>query len=134
MHTSDHGGHGPGHETRDVRIKAIAWLGVSIFLVTAFAALLMVWLYRRLESREARSQEPPVSLVRPHESQEPPLPRLQGQPTKDLAEMRAEEEAALSSYGWVDRGAGVVHIPIERAIDLTVERGLPARPERSEAR
>jgi hypothetical protein len=39
--------------------------------------------------------------------------------------MRAEEDASLNSYGWVDKEQGVVHIPIERAMDTVVERGLP---------
>ena len=30
----------------------------------------------------------------------------------------------LDSYGWVDKDAGVVRIPIEEAMKLTVERGL----------
>src|SRR5712692_7832499 len=42
--------------------------------------------------------------------------------------LRAQEDATLYHYGWVDEKAGVAHIPIQRAIDLTVERGLPARP------
>ena len=39
--------------------------------------------------------------------------------------MRAREDAVLTTYGWVDRNTGVARIPIERAMDLLVERGLP---------
>jgi hypothetical protein len=39
--------------------------------------------------------------------------------------MLAEENAALATYGWVDRDAGIVRIPIERAMELLVLRGLP---------
>jgi len=126
MHTSEPG-KGPGHETRDVKIKSIAWLGAAIVVVTAAAALLMVLLFDAFEAREARRQRLPVSLTRPAEPQQPPEPRLQGQPVKDLAEMRGEEDEALTTYGWVDPAAGVVRIPIERAMDLVIERGLPAR-------
>ena len=48
----------------------------------------------------------------------PPEPRLQVTPSQDLDAIRKAEIDRLSSYGWVDRKAGVVHIPIERAIDL----------------
>lgn len=46
-----------------------------------------------------------------------------------LRTLRATEEAALTTYGWVDRPNGIVHIPIDRAMDLILQRGLPTRPE-----
>ena len=45
----------------------------------------------------------------------------------DLADLREKEDETLNSYGWVDRNAGVVRIPIDEAIKLTLQRGLPAR-------
>ena len=126
MHTSDHGT-GPGHETRDVRIKAIAWLGASILLVTLAASAAMVGLFDFFAGRESKQTRLPVSMVRPEAPQQPPEPRLQGQPARDLAVMRAEEDEVLTTYGWVDPQAGVVRIPIERAMDRVLERGLPAR-------
>jgi hypothetical protein len=59
---------------------------------------------------------------------EPPAPRLQTSPVHDLVELRARDGAALHEYAWVDREAGVVRIPIERAIEVLSARGLPARP------
>ena len=59
----------------------------------------------------------------------PPEPRLQTNPREDLRTLRAKEDELLGSYGWVDKNAGVVRIPIEDAMKLTVERGLPARQE-----
>jgi hypothetical protein len=58
---------------------------------------------------------------------QPPAPRLQVQPREELEQMRAQEDAILGSYGWVDANGGVVHIPIEQAMKLTLEQGLPAR-------
>jgi DNA-binding GntR family transcriptional regulator len=43
--------------------------------------------------------------------------------------MLAAETAILHSYGWVDRDAGIVRIPIERAIEILAERGLPTRDQ-----
>jgi len=40
-----------------------------------------------------------------------------------------DQEKQLNSYGWVDEKAGVAHIPIERAMELTVQRGLPVCPQ-----
>jgi hypothetical protein len=59
----------------------------------------------------------------------PPEPRLQTNPREDLRDLRAKEDAILESYGWVDRNAGVVRIPIDEAMKLTVQRGLPSRRE-----
>jgi hypothetical protein len=39
-----------------------------------------------------------------------------------------DQENQLNSYGWVDEKAGVARIPIERAMDLMVQRGLPVVP------
>jgi hypothetical protein len=49
-------------------------------------------------------------------------------PEIDLKKLQAEEKGRLSSYGWVDRTTGTVHIPIERAMELSIERGFPVRP------
>ena len=38
-----------------------------------------------------------------------------------LVEHRAKEQAEATTYGWVDQKAGVVRLPIDRAIDLTVQ-------------
>ena len=59
----------------------------------------------------------------------PPMPRLQSAPITDLKDMRAAEEQILNGYGWVDQANGVVRIPIDRAIDLLAQRGLPTRPQ-----
>src|SRR2546422_5857297 len=62
----------------------------------------------------------------------PPEPRLQGapghqiSPQDELRQTRAEAEAALSSYGWVDEKTGIARIPIDEAIKLLGERGLPS--------
>jgi hypothetical protein len=46
-----------------------------------------------------------------------------------LQEFKDEQTSHLNSYGWADRAGNVVHLPIARAIELTVERGLPAAAE-----
>ena len=49
-------------------------------------------------------------------------------PDAALKQLRATEDALLTTYGWVDRPNGIVHIPIDRAIDLIAQHGLPSRP------
>jgi hypothetical protein len=67
---------------------------------------------------------PAAYPLRRHAGPLPPEPRLQDHPREDLATLRAQEDADPHSYGWVDRNAGVVRIPIEQAMKLTLERGL----------
>jgi hypothetical protein len=66
-----------------------------------------------------------VALVRPEPASAEP--RLQVDPPGELQAMHAAERARLSSYGWVDRRQGIVHLPIERAMELLLEHGVPAR-------
>ena len=58
-----------------------------------------------------------------------PAPRLQADPVADFNKFRAQEEEILNSYGWVDEANNKVHIPVEAAIDLISQAGLPVRPE-----
>lgn len=57
----------------------------------------------------------------------PPVPRLQTNPAADYEALRRAQQARLESFGWVDPGKGIVHLPIARAIDILLERGLPVR-------
>lgn len=58
----------------------------------------------------------------------PPEPRQQTHPAQDLAAFRAAKQERLTSYGWVDRAQGIVHIPIDEAMKRIAERGLPDWP------
>ena len=57
--------------------------------------------------------------------QDPPAPRLQVDPAAELIHMRREEAQRLATYGWIDEERRVVHLPIDRAIEILAERGLP---------
>lgn len=112
------------HERRDVRIKPLLILGLGLIVILVGGLLLMDLTFDVLSARRARQNVPPSPLA---ERARPfPQPRLQIAPARELRKLRAEEDAVLSSYAWVDRANGVVRIPIARAIDLLVERGLPA--------
>ena len=123
------------HERTDVNVgmlfKFIGGLTVAV-IVILFA---MKYLSNAFERREESLEWPPASRVNPPGTQRlPPMPRLQGAPGSrelpldEMQRYRREENAALTGYGWVDRGAGVVRIPIEEAKRLLVERGAAAFP------
>ena len=56
-------------------------------------------------------------------------PALQIDAPADLAAHRAAEQRALTSYGWVDRQAGTVHIPIDQAMRDVAASGIKDWPE-----
>jgi hypothetical protein len=117
------------HETTDVNIRAILGFGVGLIAVAAVVHLLIYVLFGYFNSREGVQAPADYPLAAAQGNREPPEPRLQIDPRKDLADLRAREDEQLTTYGWVDRNAGVVRIPIEAAMKLTLERGLPARTE-----
>lgn len=119
---------GAGYERSDISLKGAVVLTLGILVATAGTMLLMRALFDRLATSEARSQSVRTTLVATEPNPLPPEPRLQANPVEELREQRATERQALHGYAWVDRKAGRVRIPIERAIDLVVERGAPPRP------
>lgn len=112
------------YEKRDVSPRAILYVGLGIIISAIIIHFAVWWLFGLFNESEAHKGKPPATLVNT-KRQPPPAPRLQTNAPADLQEMRAHEKALLESYGWVDQGRGIVHIPVERAIDLLVERGLP---------
>jgi hypothetical protein len=68
-------------------------------------------------------------IVSPGDITKFPQPRLEGDERREINDFREQEEQTLNSYGWVDQKAGVVRIPIDRAMQLMAQRGLPTRPQ-----
>ena len=116
------------HEESDVDIRAIFGFGAGLMAVALVVMLAIYLLFGFFDGRERLSvpAEYPLAAQAP---KVPPEPRLQEHPREDLRELRAREDEILTSYGWVDKNAGVVRIPIDAAMKLTLERGLPARQQ-----
>src|SRR5262245_5914996 len=118
------------HEGSDVNVRGILIFGLGLF-VTAAAIHVLVWLlFLYFAGREATGSAIAYPLAADQQTRVPPEPRLQTNPREDLRLLREQEDAILKSYGWVDRPAGVVRIPIEEAMRLTAERGLPSRSQK----
>jgi hypothetical protein len=119
---------GVHHDRHDASVRGVRLFGLGFAATLVVLGALVFLLYGYLRRIEPASGPAPYPLAvdRPTE---PPEPRLQTNPRADLQALRAEEHALLETYGWIDQPDGIVHIPIDRAMALTVERGLPARPE-----
>jgi hypothetical protein len=115
------------HEESDVNIRAILGFAAGLLVFAIVIHIAMWGLFRFFEAQASHQEQPTYPLAAKQEQRLPPEPRLQTNPKQDLADLRTAEERTLTTYGWVDRNAGVVRIPIEQAMKLTIERGLPAR-------
>jgi hypothetical protein len=119
------------HETSDVNVRAIVWFGV-IFVIFAILTHILLWgLFKYYAWNERRNQPRAATLVR-EEPRPVPEPRLQVNPPAELDRFAAEEAARLAGYSWADREKGTVRIPIDRAIDIVAQRGLPVATEGGE--
>jgi hypothetical protein len=111
------------HEGRDVDVPLLLTIAFLLFF-SCVIIFLIVWgmmhYFKLHEPAKAGQANLPVTS-----SREFPKPRLQVIGAVDLAKLRIAEEADLNSYGWIDRNSGVVRIPIERAVQLLLQRGLP---------
>ncbi|MGH9410002.1 MAG: hypothetical protein ACRD1V_11170, partial [Vicinamibacterales bacterium] len=115
------------HESSDISVRGVIWFVVVLVITSACIDVAMWGLFVVLDKVEAHNDAyvPPIDQ---QPGQLAPNPRLQTTPWTDLKSFVGAEQDYLNSYGWVDQGAGVVHIPIERAKALLLQRGIPTRP------
>jgi hypothetical protein len=118
-------GSSPGYETRDISVRAVTWFGIGLMASCLVILPIVFGLYHWLEHVRPSPDSP--SRIVLHPRMLAPAPQLQTNPSIDLAQVQAAADAKLNSYGWVDKQARIIHIPIARAMDLISERGLPAR-------
>lgn len=126
---------GVQYEDRDLGAR-----GILVFLVvlgiTGLLLCVMVWGYFDYHARHMRAAVPlpgpqvintPNAEIAPPETRFP-KPALQTDDVNDLNQYRQQDNARLSSYGYIDQKNGIVHIPIDQAMDQIVKQGLPTRP------
>ena len=121
-------------EASDVSVMPVLGFGAGLIVTAALVHFLVWLLFMYFSSREAQRIEPAYPLATGQIERLPPEPRLQTNPREELRDLRAQEDAVLGSYGLVDKNAGVVRIPIDEAMKLIVQRGLPARPPQGQAK
>jgi len=112
------------HENTDVNVNWVLLFAMGM-LIGAVLTHLVLWVFLHglalTEPRKERRPPPPAD-ARP---QAPPEPRLQTDFFSDLKQTRLDEDARLTQYEWRDKSASIVRIPIDRAMELVAQRGLP---------
>lgn len=117
-----------GHETDTGDVRAIGITALALAIGIAIVLILVAGIFQYLRYHPAVVL-PANPLAETDQQQFPPAPRIEEHPANDLDALHRREEHILSTYGWTDKKAGIVRIPIDRAMELQLERGFPVRRE-----
>jgi len=127
------------YEVRDATVWGILLSLFGVCLLVAFVLFGSDLLVAYFSPPESRTAPASTDATAPRT----PEPRLQVNPSGDLATVRRAEDVLLHNYGWIDRPSGTVRIPIDRAMDLvaaeqlgphTTSPGAPSQPGDQRAR
>jgi hypothetical protein len=138
---------GGGFEREDVSTKPLFGFLVGL-VVTGVLVYYVIWgMFHFMDAyaRKHQQSKSPMVQMQP-ETREPdtaqthekiqqvfPQPRLEDSETTEINDFRYQQDETLASYGWVDQSGGVVRIPIDRAMQLIAQRGLPTIPQAAAA-
>ena len=114
-----------GHEANSLRVRELVVFAAALVGVTVLVLVSLSLVMREFSGEEKQLE----SLALPRFAGDTggfPAPKIQPDPAEELTKMKREDLGRLNEYGWTDRAAGIAHIPVDRAIDILAQRGLPA--------
>jgi hypothetical protein len=115
-----------GHEPRDVNVRAVAAAAVALGGLLVVVLAVTAWMGVTWTGRWPDLRPPAAGLAdAPRQGSLAPHASLLPDPSAVVRDKRQRETAALNTWGWADREAGVAVIPIDAAMDAIAERGLP---------
>jgi len=138
-----HSGHETGFEREDLSTRGVFAFMIGLAIVGVVIYFIVVGMYTFLDQYERSRMTTASPLVTSKgamsrvvtQSDMDKAFKDNGAPMLEINELGQfrdfllNQENQLNSYGWVDEKAGVAHIPIDRAMELTVQRGLPVCPQ-----
>lgn len=144
--TDHHGSHGrpPGEENGGFEREDLGSTPVIAFIITVVVFGVVIYygtwgMFSFLDKEFAKRNQSRTPLIEVKTDtrtvrteqipQTFPEPRLEDNERTELNDTRYAEEERLNSAGWVDEKSGVAHIPIDRAMQLIAQRGLPTQPQ-----
>jgi hypothetical protein len=107
------------YEHSDIDTVGIAWIAAGLGLFVLVVPLLMPLVYPRSMQHITPAAPPALSAD---------APQLEVVPSADLKRLDAANERIADSYGWTDKEHGAVRIPVSRAIELLLQKGMPGWP------
>jgi hypothetical protein len=125
--------HEPAEFDSEIHVRAIFGVLAGLVLLVALSFGGVFAFGGFLRSRSVARDPEPLPLAEANAPRPRPRAALQADPTADMKAFARKEEAALTSYAWVDRANGVAQVPVSRALELVAERGLPVPPPLPEA-
>jgi hypothetical protein len=119
-------------EKTDVRTSPILKFLISLGILIILSYALVYGIYRGLKTYWADTYAPPLPSQLANSPTMPPEPRMQGMPghlvdpQQDMRDKIKADMDANNRLGWVDQKAGIAQIPVQDAMQLIVDKGLPA--------
>lgn len=122
-HAPEHSTNGSGHDHTEANLSYVIWGGVGLALSMLIIMALVWGMFNVLKTTEQTdaNQQALSPLATP--GQLPPEPRLTAKPYEELQNLRSHEDQVLNHYGWQDQKNGIVHIPIDKAMDMVAQQG-----------
>jgi len=145
-HSANSTGNG-GYERQDIGAAGVLYFLLGLAVAGFLVYFLVDGLYHFLDRRSEAEQAPVNPLVTnaPADTRHIPkqydgdyekflkenfpAPQLEIDERNQLDKIRKDEEKTLATYDYIDKNAGTVRIPIDRAMDLIAQRGLPVRAQ-----
>jgi len=114
-----------GYEKSDASPRGLVYFVLTIAAILAATCLSLIWLFKHYE----KTENPGSFVAAPFSGAQPlpPAPRIQSNPAVDMQSYLQSQQNLLNTYGWIDRQSGIVRMPIDRAMELLLERGRPTR-------
>ena len=110
------------HERTEMSVRTVVMFGAGLIIAAIVIHFVIAGFFKLLETSKAEG-DPISPLAGPRTL--PPKPRLQVYPPTDLRQLRQREDYYLNHYSWSDKKTQTVRIPIDHAMDLLVQRGVP---------
>jgi hypothetical protein len=117
-----------GRELADISIPALVHHGLYLVIVCVIVWFAMMGMFK-LVIGKLQDRDPQVSPLARPAGEAPPGPRLLTNEPLNLQQFLEQEAQRMDGYGYIDEGLGIVRLPIDRAKDRLLERGLPVRQE-----
>jgi hypothetical protein len=138
-----------GYESSDVHVSGVAIAMIAFALFAVVSAVTAYFLGKQINMRMSAQDGPPSKWSQPVDvrslgnmantpelqnkmaatTKQFPTPQLQTDDgLRDLADLHAREDLLLNNYSWINQEQGKVRIPIERAMELIAQNGLPVAP------
>jgi hypothetical protein len=116
------GAPGLGHQPESVKAWAVAAAATGVIALVVVVGLAIHPMFARLHDA-ARDEGGPAVQLSERAQRELAATRHWAEPPVDIGELHARERAHLEGYGWVDHAHGIVHIPIDRAMEEIAAEG-----------